>query len=355
MNKKMAVCISAYEPGGQSVVLEETTKRFSKTYDIDLYCIDANKTAPYWIKNVYLVRPWLHKYIPFISKDFIRTIRLRNYDIIHCHDSLPFLDAFQKSEIKYFVTCHGNTDWRYRDGIISKIDGILSLHFYRKPYQNAHRIIAISKYIKDWLRNTYGVESRLIYNGVNLNRFKRTEKISAETRYPICLYFGQLSKRKGVHDLLKAVKALKVDYPNVLLQLGGFGKNSFVKKLNKSIINNNISTNVRLLGFVSDEQQAKYYNNCDVVLTASYWEGFGLPIVESYSCGKPIFVRNCTAMMELVDNDRFRFDSVDELVKKIGNYLSSEIPNDAESQFSVIAKKFNWDYCANLYLKMFGN
>lgn len=45
MKKKLAVCVTAYEPGGQSVVIEEITKRFAKFYDIDIYCVYSKNKA----------------------------------------------------------------------------------------------------------------------------------------------------------------------------------------------------------------------------------------------------------------------------------------------------------------------
>ena len=350
--KKLAVCITAYEPGGQSVVVEETTKRFAKYYDVDMYCVYSTKSKPQWIKNLYHIKPWLNKYIPIINKKFIEQIKSQEYDVIHCHDSLPFMDAFHKSGIDYVVTCHGHGYWWIREGLISKIDCILSLIFYKNSYKKAKRIFAISKYIQEWLKTTYRVESTIIYNGVPTDKFYILNSIEAD-RSPTLVYFGQISYRKGIWDLLFAIKNLKVKYPNILLNLGGFGDEKFIYNVKKYIYNNKLENNIKILGYVSTEKQVEYYNSCDAAITSSYWEGFCLPIIEAYQCNKPIFVRNNTAMKEFVNDERFRFSTVEEMINKLDYYFSNK------SEFNIIYTKildpkvFNWDYSADQYLKMF--
>lgn len=353
--KKMAICITAYEPGGQSVVLEELSKRFAEFFDIDLYCVYSKKSKPDWIKKIHHVKPWLNKYIPMVSKDFIRDMKNEKYDIIHCHDSLPFIDAFDKNGIEYYVTCHGNS-CRYRNGLISKIDGIATLIFYKIRYKRVRVVFAISQYVKMWLKKVYNISAQRIYNGTSEERFyvmgvSQNSMVFEEK--PILLYFGQISARKGISDLIRGIEQLKVKYPKILLLIGGFGEKSFLSNLNILIKNKKLENNIKFLGYIKDEDQVLYYNSCDAVVTASYWEGFGLPIIESYRCGKPIFVRNSTAMSELVTDERFKFVNVDEMARKIDYYLTHDKEFKINFREILDLNLFSWDYSAKQYLKYF--
>lgn len=356
MRKKIAICITAYEPGGQAVVVEETSRRFARFYDVDLYCVYSKKSKPAWIKNIYYVKPWLHKYIPIVNKKFIEKIRKEKYDVIHCHDSLPFMRAFNSSNIDYYVTCHGNCDWRFRSGLVSKIDGVASLIFYGKGYRGAKTVFAISKYIKKWLKDTYEIDAKLIYNGVSREKFYTIDnprRLMIFNGSPVLLYFGQISGRKGIVDLIEGIERLRIKQPEILLLIGGFGDSIYLSKIKDIIEERKLWKNIRFLGYVKDADQVVYYNSCDVVVTASYWEGFGLPIIEAYSCNKPIFARNSTAMAELVVDERFTFINVNDMVDKIERYLSH--PEKFEINFKKIINLniFDWDYSARQYIESF--
>lgn len=352
MKKKLAVCVTAYEPGGQSVVIEEITKRFAKFYDIDIYCVYSKKTKPEWIRNILYVKPWLNKYMPIINNEFIEQIKKENYDIIHCHDSLPFMNAFYRNNINYFVTCHGNAYWWIRDRLLHKIDGILSLIFYRDAYIKARYVFAISEYIRDWLKTTYNVEPCVIYNGISNDKFYVTKKDDND-KGPILVYFGEISGRKGILDLLFAIKNLTSKYPDILLNIGGFGEKYFIDRVKNYMQKNRLDNNVKILGYISIKEQNKYYNNCDVVITASYWEGFGLNIIEAYQCNKPIFVRNCTSMKEFVRDERFRFNSTKEMISKVDYYFSNKSEFNIDYTKILDSNIFNWDHCAENYLRIF--
>jgi glycosyltransferase involved in cell wall biosynthesis len=170
---------------------------------------------------------------------------------------------------------------------------------------------------------------------------------------PTLVYFGQISYRKGIWDLLFAIKNLTMKFPDILLNIGGFGNESFINEVEHYIHKNKLENNIKILGYVSTEKQIEYYNSCDAVITASYWEGFGLPIIEAYACNKPIFVRNTTAMKELVNDERFKFDNLEEMVNKIDYFFSNRSEFDLDYRKILNFDDMDWDYSADQYLKIF--
>ena len=351
---RLATCITAYEPGGQSVVVEETSRRFADSYDIDLYCVRSAKPKPDWIKSIYHVKPWAHKYLPLVDEGFVEEIRGSEYDVIHCHDSLPFMNAFYTHGIDYYCTAHGNATWYYRDGLTQKIDGIASYLFYGPAYRKARKVATTSEFVREWLDKVYGVEAVTIYWGADQERFHPLDKDPQNSRFPTLLYFGQLSKRKGIWDLLRLVRQLKGEYPEILLNLGGFGQPEFIEKVESYIAKNGLEDHVDLLGYIPDQEQLEYYNQADAVVFASYWEGFGLPIVEAYMCNKPIFVRDCSAMKELVRDPRFRFRDFQGMVAGLEYFLSHGSEFEKDYSKSLDFNIFDWDHVATQYLEIFG-
>jgi glycosyltransferase involved in cell wall biosynthesis len=52
-------------------------------------------------------------------------------------------------------------------------------------------------------------------------------------------------------------------------------------------------------GWVGDEEMARFYGMCDVLLNPARGEGFGLPVVEAQACGTPVIVTKASSMPEL--------------------------------------------------------
>lgn len=65
------------------------------------------------------------------------------------------------------------------------------------------------------------------------------------------------------------------------------------------------------LGHVSDERLVELYNACDVLLFPSFYEGFGLPVLEAMACGTPVVASNTPALVELAGGVALVADPLD--------------------------------------------
>lgn len=77
--------------------------------------------------------------------------------------------------------------------------------------------------------------------------------------------------------------------------------------------------NITLLGYVSDDDLIQYYKKCDLVLvSASYGEGFGLPIIEGYLFDKPVIASNVCAIPDVIISKDFLFENtVEGIIAKL--------------------------------------
>ncbi len=77
--------------------------------------------------------------------------------------------------------------------------------------------------------------------------------------------------------------------------------------------------NITLLGYVSDDDLIQYYKKCDLVLvSASYGEGFGLPIIEGYLFDKPVLASNVCAIPDVIISNEFLFENtVESIISKL--------------------------------------
>jgi len=91
------------------------------------------------------------------------------------------------------------------------------------------------------------------------------------------LYLGDIRPRKGWDDFLKAAELVYQQFPNLLLQI--------VSK-EPCEIQTQVPYEFRLRP--SDAELARLMAMCDVFVSASWWEGFGLPPLEAMACGAPV-------------------------------------------------------------------
>jgi glycosyltransferase involved in cell wall biosynthesis len=83
--------------------------------------------------------------------------------------------------------------------------------------------------------------------------------------------------------------------------------------------------NIKLLGYLSDEDLILHYRECDLILSpALYGEGFGLPIIEAYLHDKPVIASNVCAIPEVIISNDYLFENnVDSLISSL-NFVKTK-------------------------------
>ncbi len=103
---------------------------------------------------------------------------------------------------------------------------------------------------------------------------------------PILLCVRRLAPRMGLPNLVAALPSVAATHPQVLLLIGGSGPEK--ARLEKQISDLDLQRNVRLLGFIAENELALYYGAADLfVLPTMALEGFGLVTIEALACGTP--------------------------------------------------------------------
>lgn len=126
------------------------------------------------------------------------------------------------------------------------------------------------------------------------------------------LYFGRLSKEKGVKTLILAMK--DIDYKLYILGTGPLEKEL------KKYVSDNKMTNVEFKGFQQGEALTNYIRNSRcVVLPSEWYENGPYSAMEAMALGKPLIVSNKGGLPELVEDGRngFIYKNSIELVSKI--------------------------------------
>jgi glycosyltransferase involved in cell wall biosynthesis len=103
---------------------------------------------------------------------------------------------------------------------------------------------------------------------------------------PYVLFLGGITPLKNIGNLLRAFGRLAQTH-DVDLVLAGFKRWSFEREL-APIAELGLQDRVKYVGYVPDEDLAALYSAAECLALPSWYEGFGIPIVEAMSCGCPV-------------------------------------------------------------------
>ncbi len=109
-------------------------------------------------------------------------------------------------------------------------------------------------------------------------------------------------------------------------------------------------------GFVEDADLVQFYGACELFVFPSFYEGFGLPILEAMACARAVASSNTTAMPEVADAAGILFDpgSTEQMARAIRDVLlDSELRTRLERLGSHRASLFSWERAAERTLDVY--
>jgi glycosyltransferase involved in cell wall biosynthesis len=234
-----------------------------------------------------------------------------------------------------------------------------SLHYITKrQFNRQDNIITISKQSKNQIITHFGTDKEkitIIPNGVDIKKFNpsnQSEEIRNKYGHDILLFSGLMVPRKNVPVLLKAMPQVIKEFPDVHLLLTGEGYAlDDYKILSKSL---GIQNNVDFLGYIDDEYLTKLYATSDIFVFPSALEGFGQVLLEAMASGTPVICTDKPPMSKIIGNGGITFklnDSKDLAEKIIELLMNRDELKKLKKNSQIIAKKYDWDHIAYLYLK----
>lgn len=248
----------------------------------------------------------------------------------------------------------------------SQVEGHSTLNIWLKKvlenkyYQRASKLIVLSTAFRDLLHQTYQIpldRIHIVPPGVDLDRFAFSDS-KAEARLqlgwdldrPILFATRRLVKRTGLENLVSAMSVVRQRYPDALLLIAGKGE--LAETLQQQIESLGLTNQVRLLGFVSEDQLALAYRAADFsIMPTLSFEGFGLSMIESLASGAPVVGTPIGAIPEVLcplSNDLvFEGSSTEQLAQGILEILSGQrsLP-DAETCRAYVKDHYAWPVVA---------
>ena len=216
------------------------------------------------------------------------------------------------------------------------------------------KIIAVSKNTKKDLINLYKVPEekiKVIYEGTNLNQNKSIE--NKDDSY--LLFIGRLEERKNILGIVEAFEILKEKHkiPHKLILAGnsGYGYDSIKFKVQSS----KFKEEIIFKGFVGEEEKFELLRKAGIFLFPSFYEGFGLPILEAQIAGIPVVTSNISSMPEIAGSSAILVDpnKPEEIAEAAFKLISDEIlKNDIIKRGFENVKRFSWEKCSEEISKL---
>jgi glycosyltransferase involved in cell wall biosynthesis len=244
-------------------------------------------------------------------------------------------------------------------------------YFFPRFAKKASRIATVSEFSKSDIVNQYHVSTSkidVIYNGVN-ELFKPIENAEIElvrNRFsagcPYFIFVGSLHPRKNLARLFGAFDHFKkTGASNVKLLIVG-EKKWWTKEIESKYNAISFKDEVIFCGRLQTYDLHLVTAAALATTYVSYFEGFGIPIVESFRCGVPVITSNITSMPEVAGDAALLADPFDE--SSISRAMSA-IANNEQLRENLVqkgferARLFNWDNTAtqlwNSILKTLNN
>lgn len=293
---------------------------FKKLDDIDIY-FSPMKAVP-----------------KFIAKN--KTIK--KFTILH--DTIPLINDYRNNADKHdwyhkLISSINSTDNYFANSLNTKQDFMEYV-----PNINPENIIVIPL--------STGKPYFKVNNYSYINQIKNKYGIPANKKYIFSLC--NLDPRKNlifsIKNFLNFTEKHNLD--NFIFVLGGSHFKDFEK-----ILNNNIEklgerkNKILRIGYVDDEDMSALYSGAEMFIYPSFYEGFGMPVLEAMKCGLPVICSNTTSLPEVIGDCGIQINpySDKELVEAMEKmYFDREFRDGCIRKGLERVKLFTWKKCVDI-------
>ncbi|ADQ41907.1 glycosyl transferase group 1 [Caldicellulosiruptor acetigenus I77R1B] len=228
--------------------------------------------------------------------------------------------------------------------------------------KSADKIVTISKSTENDLKALFKHACNkvsVIYNPVNIEDIGAKEEeeyfLNKDfARKGYILYVGTIEPRKNIKILLDISEDIYIRTGLKVVLAGKMGwESEAVKQRVRDLSEKGF---VKYLSYVNEKEKAILMRNCFVFVFPSFYEGFGLPVVEALKYGAVVLVSDASSLRELIDHQDLRFnpESSEQLKNKILQLFNEKNIYDFYRRMcNNMAEKFDNKKIIKQYLKLF--
>lgn len=170
------------------------------------------------------------------------------------------------------------------------------------------------------------------------------------------LFVGTIEPRKNLKNLIRAFYLLKREHqlPHKLVVLGM--KGWMFEDIFKLVGELKLGDDIVFKDYIANEDLRPWYNQAEVFIYPSFYEGFGFPVVEAFACGVPVVTSNTSSCAEIAKGaallvDPQNFGELSEAILRI--VKDEDLKRELIAKGLDRARQFSWEKTARQILSVF--
>lgn len=235
--------------------------------------------------------------------------------------------------------------------------------FFPKFARKAKKIITVSEFSKQDIIDNYKVEPdkiEVVYNGANegfkpLSEEEKTEICNQYTAgYQYFMFVGSLHPRKNLARLFPAYDLFKERTGSDVKLLIVGEKRWWTEPIQKAYEAMKHKDDVVFVGHLQMDELHRVTAAALASVYVSYFEGFGIPIVEAYKCDVPVITSNVTSMPEVAGDAALLVDpfDIESIAGALELVMDENVRNSLIEKGCVRRNDFSWDKAAEGWWKV---
>lgn len=299
-----------------------------------------------------------------------RDLYRHNLDLMHFpHFNVPlfyrrkFVVTIHDLILLHFPTREAST----RGGLVYQIKYWGYLLVIKNAVTAAEKIIAVSDFTKNDIVSQYGIDDEkvsVIYEAGNDERKKNLTPEESKSiieglgiERPFLLYVGNAYPHKNLQRLVDAFALWQNTYePDRHARLVLVGRDDyFYKRLSEYIIQQNIQ-GIIILHTVDDHTLSALYEESEMFVFPSLYEGFGLPPLEACAHGTPVLCSHASCMPEILCDGAMYcdFKNVAKIAQGIDQVMEdAQLRRELGEEGLKRSKQFSWEKTAQETVELY--
>jgi glycosyltransferase involved in cell wall biosynthesis len=287
-------------------------------------------------------RRWKCVAVPLVTFPFSQTIwfqvlfpliiKIFRIDVLWSPEY--FIPLFLPKRVRVLLTVYDVTFLRFPKTLDRKLIRRFNL-FFSSSLSRATKVTTISERIKKEIEAFFLQREKRDIVTVPCGKpsWKLPDNYDSQKREEFLITVGNFEPRKNHLMLFEALEILQRKGISIPLRIvGPTGWNN--DAMHRFLINSSIKQNVSLVGYISESQLIDQYCSCKALVFPSFYEGFGMPVLEALSLDCLVATSKDTVMEEICENGALYFN-----------------PNDAENIASVIERIYRKEFDRKAYLQ----
>lgn len=308
--------------GGAGVHVEYLSRELAKSIEVEVHCW-GEQNADKGNLHVCGALPWkeitdgtegkFKTALEAFSLNLTQVKELAGIDVVHTHTWYVSMAGFLAKKlygVPFVLTTHSLEPLRAWKSEQLGSGYAMSSWMERTAIMDADAVIAVSNGTKEDILRVYPLPAErvhVIYNGIDLNEYQRTDENTALKAYgvdasvPYILFVGRITRQKGVTHLVDAIRYLPKD-TQVVLCAGAPDTPEIASEMRQKV-DDALKTHPRIIWIekmISKPEVIQLYSHARVFCCPSVYEPFGIINLEAMACGAPVVASATGGIKEVV-------------------------------------------------------